>query len=113
MEYVEHYQPKANEYSLMAGNGRRQSSYLEKKLTDSDCPPGYSSMYSHGRSVGFLPPVEKIYEVEMLMRKYPLFGKKYLIHYGFTFLRASGLYEDADFTFERPKWGSLCKYFAN
>ena len=41
---------------------------LRKKLgLDSDCPPGYSSLYSHGRSVGFLPPSGKTYEVEMLM----------------------------------------------
>jgi hypothetical protein len=41
--------------------------YFKKKGLDSDCPPGYSSLYSHGRSVGFLPPSGKIYEVELLM----------------------------------------------
>ena len=39
-----------------------------KKLgLDSDVPPGYSPAFSHGRSVGFLPPSGKVYLVEQLM----------------------------------------------
>ena len=39
-----------------------------KKLgLDSDCPPGFSPLFSHGRSIGFLPPSGKIYPVEQLM----------------------------------------------
>jgi|GEM_PF-1218743 len=41
---------------------------LRKKLgLDSDCPPGFSPLFSHGRSVGFLPPSGKVYEVEQVM----------------------------------------------
>jgi hypothetical protein len=51
----------------MAGNGRDGSRFiLSGKLgLDSD-PPGYSSLYSHGRSVDFASSI-KVYEVEMLM----------------------------------------------
>ncbi|MEZ7503835.1 glycosyltransferase family 2 protein [Flavobacterium sp. Arc2] len=82
---------------------------LRKKLgLDSDCPPGYSSMYSHGRSVGFLPPSGKIYEVEMLMGGVSSFRKKVfdLLQFS-TYFEGYGLYEDADFTLRVAKMGKL------
>jgi hypothetical protein len=40
---------------------------LRKKLgLDSDCPPAFLIIFSHGSSVA-LPPSGKIYEVELLM----------------------------------------------
>jgi GT2 family glycosyltransferase len=82
---------------------------LRKKLgLDSDCPPGYSSLYSHGRSVGFLPPSGKIYEVEMLMGGVSSFRKKVFDTIQFsTFFEGYGLYEDADFTLRVAKIGKL------
>jgi GT2 family glycosyltransferase len=82
---------------------------LRKKLgLDSDCPPGYSSMYSHGRSVGFLPPSGKIYEVEMLMGGVSSFSKKVFENFRFsTYFEGYGLYEDADFTLRVSKTGKL------
>jgi GT2 family glycosyltransferase len=82
---------------------------LRKKLgLDSDYPPGYSSLYSHGRSVGFLPPSDKVYEVEMLMGGVSSFRKKVLDIIRFsTYFEGYGLYEDADFTLRVAKMGKL------
>lgn len=82
---------------------------LRKKLgLDSDCPPGYSSLYSHGRSVGFLPPSGKVYETEMLMGGVSSFRKKVFDTIQFsTYFEGYGLYEDADFTLRVAKTGKL------
>jgi GT2 family glycosyltransferase len=82
---------------------------LRKKLgLDSDCPPGYSSLYSHGRSVGFLPPSGKVYETEMLMGGVSSFRKKVFNSIQFsTYFEGYGLYEDADFTLRAAKTGKL------
>jgi GT2 family glycosyltransferase len=82
---------------------------LRKKLgLDSDCPPGYSSLYSHGRSVGFLPPSGKVYETEMLMGGVSSFRKKVFNTIQFsTYFEGYGLYEDADFTLRVAKKGKL------
>ncbi|SEA89358.1 Glycosyltransferase, GT2 family [Flavobacterium gillisiae] len=75
---------------------------------DSDCPPGYSSMYSHGRSVGFLPPSGKTYEVEMMMGGVSSFRKKVFESINFsTYFVGYGLYEDADFSLRVAKIGKL------
>lgn len=82
---------------------------LRKKLgLDSDCPPGYSSLYSHGRSVGFLPPSGKTYEVEMIMGGVSSFNKKVFETLRFSiYFEGYGLYEDADFTLRVAKMGKL------
>ena len=82
---------------------------LRKKLgLDSDCPPGYSSLYSHGRSVGFLPPSGKVYGTEMLMGGVSSFRKKVFDTIQFsTYFEGYGLYEDADFTLRVAKIGKL------
>lgn len=104
------YQPKIDEY-FYDGWKRKDSSrfVLRKRLgLDSDCPPGYSSMYSHGRSVGFLPPSGKTYEVEMLMGGVSSFRKKVFRTLQFsTYFEGYGLYEDADFTLRVAKIGKL------
>lgn len=106
----EHYQPKIDEY-YFDGWKRKDSSrfILRKRLgLDSDCPPGYSSLYSHGRSVGFLPPSGKIYEVEMLMGGVSSFRKTIFRTLKFsTYFEGYGLYEDADFTLRVAKIGKL------
>jgi GT2 family glycosyltransferase len=82
---------------------------LRKKLgLDSDCPPGYSCLYSHGRSVGFIPPSGKIYEVEMIMGGVSSFRKKVFETLQFSaYFEGYGLYEDADFTLRVAKIGKL------
>ena len=82
---------------------------LRKKLgLDSDSPPGYSSLYSHGRSIGFLPPSGKTYEVEMLMGGVSSFKRQvfYTLQFS-TYFEGYGLYEDADFTLRVAETGKL------
>lgn len=82
---------------------------LRKRLgLDSNQPPGYSSNYSHGRSVGFLPPSGKVYPVELLMGGVSSFKKEVLEKYKFsTYFEGYGLYEDADFSIRISKVGQL------
>ena len=105
-----HYKPKLTEYFFDGWTRKDGSRFvLRKKLgLDSDFPPGYSSLYSHGRSVGFLPPSGKIYEVEMLMGGVSSFRKEvFKTHQFSTYFEGYGLYEDADFTLRVAKTGTL------
>ena len=104
------YQPKIEEYFFDGWKRKDGSRFiLRKKLgLDSDCPPGYSSLYSHGRSVGFLPPSGKTYPVEMLMGGVSSFKKTVFESLKFsTYFEGYGLYEDADFTLRVSKTGNL------
>ncbi len=86
------------------------SRFVLRKLLklDSNEPPGYSSNYSHGRSVGFLPPTNKIYPVEQLMGGVSSFKKEVFSNFSFsTYFEGYGLYEDADFTLRISKSGQL------
>lgn len=106
----ENYNAALNEF-YFDGWKRKDSSrfILRKKLgLDSDCPPGYSSLYSHGRSVGFLPPSGNVYETEMLMGGVSSFRKKVFDTIQFsTYFEGYGLYEDADFTLRVAKTGKM------
>ena len=110
-EYVgESYTPKIDEYYFDGWKRKDGSRFiLRKKLgLDSDCPPGFSSLFLHGRSVGFLPPSGKIYEVEQLMGGVSSFRKKVFETIQFsTYFEGYGLYEDADFTLRLSKIGKL------
>ncbi|WP_281324252.1 glycosyltransferase family 2 protein [Flavobacterium sp. IMCC34518] len=104
------YQPKINEFYYDEWKRKDGSRFvLRKKLgLDSDCPPGFSSLFSHGRSVGFLPPSDKIYEVEQLMGGVSSFKKKVFDTFQFsTYFEGYGLYEDADFCLRVAKTGKL------
>ena len=83
--------------------------YGAKKLgLDSDVPPGCSPEFSHGRSVGFLPPSGKVYPVEQLMGGVASFRKTVFEQFQFsTYFEGYGLYEDADFTLRVSKIGKL------
>ncbi len=104
------YQPKVTEY-YFDGYTRKDGSrfVMRKKLgLDSDCPPGFSSLYSHGRSVGFLPPSGKIYEVELLMGGVSSYRKEVFKKQQFSnYFEGYGLYEDADFALRVAKMGKL------
>jgi GT2 family glycosyltransferase len=106
----ENDQPTINEF-YFEGWKRKDSSrfVLRKKLgLDSDCPPGFSTLFSHGRSVGFLPPSGKTYEVEQLMGGVSSFKKKvFETHQFSTYFEGYGLYEDADFCLRVAKTGKL------
>jgi GT2 family glycosyltransferase len=104
------YQPKIHEFYFDGWTRKDGSRFIiRKKLgLDSDCPPGYSSLYSHGRSVGFLPPSGKTYEVEMFMGGVSSFRKAVFETLKFaTYFEGYGLYEDADFTLRLSKIGQL------
>jgi glycosyltransferase involved in cell wall biosynthesis len=104
------YQPKIDEFYFDGWTRKDGSRFIiRKKLgLDSNCPPGYSSLYSHGRSVGFLPPSGKTYEVEMFMGGVSSFRKAVFETLKFsTYFEGYGLYEDADFTLRVSKIGQL------
>jgi glycosyltransferase involved in cell wall biosynthesis len=75
---------------------------------DSDKPPGFMPDFSHGRSVGFIPPTGKIYQVEQLMGGVSSFKKSVFSTFKFsTYFEGYSLYEDADFTLTLSKTGNL------
>ncbi|MDD3771548.1 MAG: glycosyltransferase family 2 protein [Weeksellaceae bacterium] len=101
---------KIDEFSYDGWKRKEGSRFvLRKKLgLDSDCPPGFSSLFSHGRSVGFLPPSGKIYEVEQVMGGVSSFKKTVFDTFQFsTYFEGYGLYEDADFSLRLAKTGKL------
>ena len=65
----QNYIPSIREFCFDGWKRKDGSRFvLRKKINlDSDCPPGFSPGFSHGRSVGFLPPSDKTYQVEQLM----------------------------------------------
>jgi GT2 family glycosyltransferase len=82
---------------------------LRKKLgLDADKPPGFLPEFSHGRSISFLPPSGKIYQVEQLMGGVSSFKKTIFNEFHFSnYFKDYGLYEDADFTLRLSKKGKL------
>lgn len=104
------YVPKINEFYFDGWKRKDGSRFvLRKKLNlDSDCLPGFSPTFSHGRSVGFLPPSNKIYEAEQLMGGVSSFRKSVFEMFSFSiYFEGYGLYEDADFTLRVAKQGKL------
>lgn len=82
---------------------------LRKRLGfDANCPPAYFPEFGHGRSVSFLPPSGKIYEVEQFMGGVSSFKRSLFDTFSFsTFFEGYGLYEDADFTLRISNAGKL------
>lgn len=75
---------------------------------DSNTKPGFLPEFSHGRSISFLPPSGKIYQVEQLMGGVSSFKKSIFETISFsTYFEGYGLYEDADFTLRLSKKGNL------
>ncbi|TDR22964.1 glycosyltransferase family 2 protein [Flavobacterium cheniae] len=104
------YQAKANEFYYDGWKRKDGSRFVwRKKLgLDSNRPPGCLPEFSHGRSIGFLPPSGKIYEVEQLMGGVSSFRKSVFKEFQFsTYFEGYGLYEDADFTLRLSKVGKL------
>lgn len=106
----DNYLPNRNEFCFDGWKRKDGSRFvLRKKMNlDTDCPPGFSPSFSHGRSVGFLPPTNKIYQVEQLMGGASSFRKSVFQDFQFsTYFEGYGLYEDADFTLRVSKIGNL------
>lgn len=73
-----------------------------------DMPPCYLPTFGHGRSVSFLPPTGKTYDVELFMGgaasyKFSVFNEISFSNY----FEGYGLYEDADFCLRLSKIGEL------
>lgn len=105
-----YYKASINEFYFDGWKRKDGSRFvLRKKLhLDSDCPPGFLPLFSHGRSISFLPPTDKIYKVEQLMGGVSSFRKSVFEKLSFsTYFEGYGLYEDADFTLRVAKTGSL------
>ncbi|KAF2325963.1 glycosyltransferase family 2 protein [Flavobacterium nitrogenifigens] len=106
----ENYKFKSNEFYYDGWKRKDGSRFvLRKKLNlDSNTSPGFSPNFSHGRSVGFLPPSGKIYESEQLMGGVSSFRKSVFKEFSFsTYFEGYGLYEDADFCLRLAKKGKL------
>ncbi|GGD02518.1 glycosyltransferase family 2 protein [Hyunsoonleella pacifica] len=82
---------------------------LRKKIgLAPDTPPGFLPTFAHGRSIGFLPPSGKIYEVEQLMGGVSSYRKEIFNTFQFsTYFEGYGLYEDTDFSIRVSKQGKL------
>ncbi len=73
-----------------------------------DANPGFLPSFSHGRSIGFIPPSGKTYEVELIMGGVSSYKKEVFKELQFsTFFEGYGLYEDADFSLRLAKRGKL------
>ncbi|MFD0835509.1 glycosyltransferase family 2 protein [Mariniflexile aquimaris] len=73
-----------------------------------DAEPGFMPSFSHGRSISFLPPSGKTYQVEQLMGGVSSYRKEVFKNLKFsTYFEGYGLYEDADFSLRLAKIGNL------
>ncbi|WP_435415265.1 glycosyltransferase family 2 protein [Polaribacter aestuariivivens] len=70
--------------------------------------PGWMPEFSNGRSVSFLPPSGKIYEIEQIMGGVSSYRKEIFKDISFSnYFIGYGLYEDADFSIRLAKKGKI------
>lgn len=106
----QNYSARANEFVYDGWKRKDGSRFVARKKLglDSNVPPGFAPEYSHGRSIGFLPPSGKTYEVQQLMGGVSSFRKSIFDTLRFsTYFEGYGLYEDADFTLRLSNLGKL------
>ncbi len=106
----ENYKPKYNEFYFDGYKIKEAIRFIARKFLglDSNVPPGFSPNFSHGRSVSFLPPTNKVYPVLQFMGGVSSFRKSVFDNFQFsTYFEGYGLYEDADFTLRVSKSGKL------
>lgn len=104
------YQPSISEFAYDGWKKKDGSRFVARKRLglDSNTKPGFLPEFSNGRSISFLPPSGKIYEVEQLMGGVSSFRKSVFDDFKFsTYFEGYGLYEDADFTLRLSKTGKL------
>ena len=107
---AEDYVPTIEEFAYDGWKQQDGSRFVMRKRfgLDSDTKPGFLPEFSNGRSISFLPPSDKIYEVEQLMGGVSSFKKSVFDTFIFsTYFEGYGLYEDADFTLRLSKTGKL------
>ncbi len=104
------YSNKASKFYYDGWMRQEPSRFKIRKLLglQPDTPPGYLPTFAHGRSIGFLPPSGKVYEVEQIMGGVSSYKKEVFKKISFsTYFEGYGLYEDADFSIRLAKLGSL------
>jgi len=104
------YKPTIHEFAYDGWKQKDGSRFVMRKRLglDSNTKPGFLPEFSNGRSISFLPPSGKIYEVEQLMGGVSSFRKSVFDTFSFsTYFEGYGLYEDADFTLRLSKTGKL------
>ena len=106
----DHFKPSLHQFrfdNYVRKDGSRF--VLRKKLQlDANRPPAHLPKFSHGRSVGFLPPSNKTYEVEQFMGGVSSYKIEVFNQLQFSsYFEGYGLYEDADFCFRLLKYGKL------
>lgn len=104
------YKPQNSEYVFDGWKRKEPSRFIIRKKLRLDCnlPPGYIPKFSHGRSVGFLPPSGKTYKVQQFMGGVASYKQEIFDLQKFSnYFEGYGLYEDADFTSRLGKKGSL------
>ncbi len=86
-----------------------QRNVLRKRLgLLSNQPPGVMPEFSNGFSISFLPPTDKIYEVEYFMGGVSSYKKEVFNQISFSnYFEGYGLYEDLDFCLRVSKLGKL------
>jgi glycosyltransferase involved in cell wall biosynthesis len=107
---TEDYIPNINEYFFDGWKKKDGSRFvIRKKLgLDSNLPPCFMPEFSNGRSVGFLPPSNKTYEVQQFMGGVASYKKSILENIKFSdYFEGYGLYEDADFTLRLSNIGKM------
>jgi GT2 family glycosyltransferase len=110
MEVGQNYTVRLNEFYYDGWKKKDGSRFIARKKfgLDADTKPGFLPEFSHGRSISFLPPSGKIYEVEQLMGGVSSFRKPVFEKFSFShYFEGYGLYEDADFTLRLSKTGKL------
>lgn len=106
----EAYTPTVSEFVYDGFRRKDGSRFVTRKKfgLDSDKEPGFAPDFSNGRSVGFLPPSGKVYEVEQIMGGVSSFRKEVFEKLQFSnYFEGYGLYEDADFCFRLMRFGKL------
>lgn len=73
-----------------------------------DVPPGYLPSFSHARPISFLPPSNKVYQVEFFMGGVASYKKEIFKQISFSnYFKGYGLYEDLDFCLRASEFGEL------
>jgi GT2 family glycosyltransferase len=109
-EVTPQYVPKSDEYFFDGWKKKDGSRFIIRKIfgLDSNMPPCFMPEFSHGRSVSFLPPSGKTYEVQQFMGGVSSFRKSVFENHSFSnYFEGYGLYEDADFTLRLSNIGKL------
>lgn len=104
------YQPNSREFFYDGWKRKESKRFVIRKKIGllTAYPPCFMPPESHGRSVAFLPPSGRIYEVQQFMGGVSSFPKKVLEQHQFsTYFEGYGLYEDAEFTLRLSNYGKL------